>query len=400
VVNSGMSERPGRGNQRHAVRRKTPVALLFVVCAGLASCGTSVPSSSVTSQHGGSAAVDIVVTPAKCSSEPSSAPPGVVNFTVTNKNASSVTEVELRQADGYLLAEQPNLAPGALGGISASLTDGTYQIYCPGAEQTTSSFMVTGASTGPTWKKNPRLVLAVHNFSLWISTQMGLLVSDTRAFASAVEAGNLSQAEALYVPAREDFESVEAATESYGTLYPDIDGQIENFGNPSEFEGFHEIEEAMWVGGSLSGQSKYAMQLVDDVEQLQSAASKAEYQPAQIGDFASAQLTEASNYLVTGSEERYSNLELADLKGTLGSTEEAITLLEPALSALAPAVLDQLNSAMASASAALSQCTQSPGSAGSGYESYTAVGTSQRETLAQSMLDLAAPVARATQLVA
>ena len=71
--------------------------------------------------------------------QPSSAPPGVVNFTVTNKNASSVTEVELRQADGYLLAEQPNLAPGVLGGISASLTDGTYQIYCPGADQTTST---------------------------------------------------------------------------------------------------------------------------------------------------------------------------------------------------------------------------------------------------------------------
>ena len=217
---------------------------------------------------------------------------------------------------------------------------------------------------------------------------------------AAVEAGNLSQAEALYVPAREDFESVEAATETYGNLYPDIDGQIENFGNPSEFEGFHEIEEAMWVGDSLSGQSKYAVQLVADVEQLQTDASKATYQPAQIGDFASAQLTEASNYLVTGSEERYSNLELADLKGTLGSTEEAITLLQPALSALSPAVLDQLNSAVASASAALSQCAQSPGSADSGYESYTAVGTSQRETLAESMLELAAPVARATQLVA
>ena len=75
------------------------------------------------------------------------------------------------------------------------------------------------------------------------------------------------------------------------------------------------------------------MQLVDDVEQLQTLAAKASYQPAQIGDFASAQLVEASNYLVTGSEERYSNLELVDLKGTLGSAQEAITLLEPALSA-------------------------------------------------------------------
>lgn len=324
----------------------------------------------------------------------------MVNFTVTNKNASSVTEVELRQGDGYLVAEQPNLAPGALGGISASLSDGIYQIYCPGADQTMTSFTVTGASTGPTWKKNPKLVLAVQHFSQWMSAEMELLVTNTSAFASAVEAGNLGQAEALYVPAREDFESVEAATESYGTLYPDIDGQIENFGNPSQFEGFHEIEEAMWVGDSLSGQSTYAEQLVSNVKQLQKLASTATYQPAQIGDFASAQLTEASNYLVTGSEERYSNLELVDLKGTLGSAEEAITVLEPALATIDPAVLHQLDSAMATASAALAQCAQSPGSADSGYESYTTVGTSQREMLAQDMLNLAAPVIRATQLVA
>jgi iron uptake system component EfeO len=344
--------------------------------------------------------VDIVITPKRCASQPSSAPPGVVNFTVTNKTASAVTEVELRQADGYLLAEQPNLAPGVLGGISASLNDGTYQIYCPGADQTMSTFTVTGASTGPTWKKNPQLVLAVRHFSSWITTEMALLVRDTSAFAAAVEAGNLGQAESLYVPARVDFESVEAATETYGVLYPDIDGQIENFGNPSLFEGFHEIEEAMWVGDSLSGQSKYAVQLVSNVEQLQRLASKATYQPAQIGDFASSQLTEASNYLVTGSEERYSNLELVDLKGTLGSAEEAVTVLEPALASIAPAILHQLDTAMATASAALAQCAQTPGSADSGYESYTTVGTEQRDMLAQDMLNLAAPVQRATQLVA
>ena len=95
-----------------SVRRTTGVALLVALFAGLASCGSGAPPGGTPSSHGGSAAVDIVVTPAKCTSEPSSAPPGVVNFTVTNKNASSVTEVELRQADGYLMAEQPNLRPG------------------------------------------------------------------------------------------------------------------------------------------------------------------------------------------------------------------------------------------------------------------------------------------------
>jgi iron uptake system component EfeO len=382
------------------VRGGTLVTITIALCAGLASCGSSSASGTGASQHGGSADVDIVITPAKCTTQPSTASAGVVNFNVSNKNAPSVTEVELRQADGYLLAEQPNLAPGVLGGISADLADGTYQIYCPGADQTLSSFTVTGVSSGPSWKKNPQLVSAVQQFSKWMSGQMGLLSSDTAAFASAVQAGNLTQAETLYVPAREDYESVEAASEAYGSLYPDIDGQIEVFGNPSQFEGFHELEESMWVGDSLAGQPTHATQLLNNVDQLQKLESKATYQPAQIGDFASSQLTEASNFLVTGSEERYSNLELVDLKGTLDSAEEAITVLEPALTRLSPSVLAQLNSAMATASAALAQYAQSPGEANSGYVSFTAVGTSQRETLAEAILNLAGSVYRATQLVA
>jgi iron uptake system component EfeO len=344
--------------------------------------------------------VDIVVTPSKCVSDPSTVAPGVVNFTVSNKNAPAVTEVELRQADGYLLAEQPNLAPGVLGGMTADLGNGTYEIYCPGANQTTVTFTVTGASKGPNWKSNPKLVRAVALFSQWMAREYTALATDTAAFATAVEAGNLSQAETLYGPARVDFESVESASEGYGSLYPDIDGQIENFGNPSLFQGFHEIEESMWVGDTLAGQATYAVQLVSNVDLLQKLASTAMFQPAQIGDFAAAQLEEANNYLVTGSEERYSNLELEDLKGNLGSAVEAVTVLSPALSGDDPSLLRRLDATMKTATSALAHCAQSPGSADTGYESYTEVPLSEREVLAQDMLNMASPMSEATQLVA
>ncbi len=381
------------------VQRSAVVVALVVFAVALSSC-TDGHSGAVSFSSGKSSDVDIVVTPARCISEPSTVSPGVVNFTVSNKNATAVTEVELRHSDGYLLAEEPNLAPGTLGGISADLSAGFYEIYCPGADQTTATFTVSGASKGPAWKKNPQLVEAVQRFTQWMSRQFQLLVTDTGAFAAAVEAGSLADAQDLYVPAREDYESIEAASEAYGSLYPDIDGQIESFGSSSGFEGFHEIEESMWVADTLSGQSSYAMTLVKDVDRLQVMASTATYQPAQIGDFASAQLAEASNYLVTGSEERYSNLELVDLKGTLANAQEAISLLTPALRSLSPAVLQQLQAAMTVMSSALAQCEQSPGSADSGYESLSDVGIAQRETLAQDVLNLAAPVARATQLVA
>jgi iron uptake system component EfeO len=344
--------------------------------------------------------VDIVVTSDRCTSSPSSAPPGVINFTVTSKNASSVREVELRQADGYLLAEQPNLAAGLLGGITADLSSGSYEIYCPGANQTTSTFTVSGAVSAETWRRNPRLVAAMSQYGDWVRGQLSLLSRDTSAFASAIEAGNLAQAEALYAPAREDFESIEPVSEAYGALYPDIDGQIENFGNPSQFQGFHEIEESLWVGDSVAGQSKYATELVSKVEQLQAAADKATYQPVQVGDFATAQLEEASNFVATGSEERYSDLDLVDLKGTLEAASEMVSILTPAVSATSPTVLSHLTSALASAQAALAALAESPGAYGTGYASFAGVTPAQREQLAEDVLAVVIPLSQATQLVA
>jgi iron uptake system EfeUOB component EfeO/EfeM len=124
------------------------------------------------------------------------------------------------------------------------------------------------------------------------------------------------------------------------------------------------------------------------------------FQPSQIGDFAAAQLEEANNYLVTGSEERYSNLELEDLKGNLGSAVEAVTVLSPALSSDDPSLLRRLDATMKTATSALARLAQSPGSADTGYESYTEVPLSEREVLAQDMLNMASPMSEATQLVA
>jgi iron uptake system component EfeO len=400
---TAMSEWRGRfspGAIDRRVRRGAVVVSGMAVAVCLASCGSSSSPSSGPVRHHGSSAVDIVVTGARCTTSPSSAPPGVVNFTVTSKNASSVKEVELRQADGYLLAEQPNLAAGLLGGITANLSDGSYQIYCPGAGQTTSTFTVSGAASAQTWKRNPRLVAAVSQYRDWVRQRLHLLAGDTAAFAAAVDAGNLTQAEALYAPAREDFESIEPESEAYGSLYPDIDGQIENFGNPSQFRGFHEIEESLWVGDSLAGQSKDASELVAAVQQLQAVASKATYQPVQVADYLVGQLEEASNFVATGSEERYSNVDLVDLKGTLESASEGASVLAPALSAMSPKVLSDLTAAMVTAQTALAALAQTPGAYGTGYVSYSEVNPAQRQQLAEDLLEVVVPLTKATQLVA
>ncbi len=369
----------------------------MTVC--LASCGSSSSVGSGPARHHGSSAVDIVVTRAGCATSPSTAPPGVVNFTVTSKNSSSVQEVELRQSDGHRLAEQPNLAPGLLGGITADLGDGTYQIYCPGATETTSTFTVSSTAPAQTWRNNARLEVATFRYRSWVRHQLTQLTRDTATFASAVEAGDLTRAEALYAPAREDFESIDPVSEAFDTLDLDIDGEIENFGSRAQFQGFHEIEESLWVDHSLAGQSKYATELVAAVRRLQAAASGTTYQPAQIGDYVISQLEEAGNFVATGSEERYSHLDLIDLKGALEGASEAVSVVTPVLTATSPALLAQLTSALASARAALAALAQNPGSSGSGYVSLTSVTEAQRQHLADVVLAVAAPLAQATRLV-
>lgn len=370
-------------------------ALLACLVAGttLAGCGGSKSTGS------SARTVDIVVTSAKCTPEPSTVAPGVVAFTVTDKGSSSVTEVELHQPDGYLLAEQSNLSGAVRGGFSATLSDGTYRIYCPGASQTTANLTVSGISTGSSWKQDPQLVQALASFTQWVSAQMPTLVTATSAFANAVKAGDLTQAEELYVPAREDFEAIEPESETFANLYLDIDGQIESFGNPTQFQGFHELEEAMWVGDSLAGQAGDAQELLGDVEQLKTLLVPVTYQPAQIVDFAYSQLTEATSFVLSGAEERYSNLELVDLKGAYDGASEAETLLAPALAQLSPSALHGLQTALSGFANGLAQCAQSPGEADSGYESYAQVGTSQRQSLYDDIANVITAFGRAASFL-
>ena len=84
--------------------------------------GVSQVQITLTSDDGGSCVLDS-----------DSAKAGPVTFSVTNKTAAGLTELELLSND-RILGEKENLAPG-LPPVSFTLTldGGTYQIYCPGA---------------------------------------------------------------------------------------------------------------------------------------------------------------------------------------------------------------------------------------------------------------------------
>jgi iron uptake system component EfeO len=177
--------------------------IVAAVAAGLAlaAAGCSSPHGSAASAPGSSkttTAVAITLTPQGCAPKPARVPAGEVDFTVSNSDAGTVSEAELRTSDlAKILGEQENLTPGLSGGFSLDLQPGSYKINCPGASQQHWDLTVTGKPAGPSWPSNPQLAAAVKSYSGYIDQNTADLVRHTQVFCRAIDAGNMSQAEVL-----------------------------------------------------------------------------------------------------------------------------------------------------------------------------------------------------------
>jgi iron uptake system component EfeO len=366
------------------------VPLLLAATGLLAAACVSQPAASgssggSTGASGGAAPgngdVAITLTSNGCEPSPKTAAAGVVNFKVSNSNADAVSEAELLSG-GRMLGEQENLSPGLSGGFSLRLENGSYQIYCPGASTEKFDFKVTGTST-KSWKDNPALVKATNDYGTWIVGQVGQLVTGTQAFVTAVDAGNMAQAQKLYGPARAFYEKVEPVAEIWGDLDLNIDGRIDDFDKPADFKGFHKIEQLMFANHTLAGAPAYANQLLTNVKQLNTLVQNATYQPAEIADGATSLIDETQSSKVTGEEERYSHTDLIDFQANLDGSMEAFNVLLPALQKIDPDLATTVQDRYTAVVTALAPYKQTPGYLNTGFVNYATVTAAQRKVLSQ-----------------
>jgi iron uptake system component EfeO len=372
-----------RTNRRGVVAIPLLIAatgLLASACVSQSStaAGGSNPSSAAGAGNGD---VTIKLTSSGCEPSPKSVSAGVVNFTVSNSGADSVSEAELLSG-GRMLGEQENLSPGLSGGFSLRLDNGSYQIYCPGASQEKFDFAVTGTSTA-SWKDNPALVTATTDYATWIKGQVALLVSSTQSFVDAIDAGDMTKTELLYGPARVYYEKVEPVAEIWGSLDLDIDGRIDDFDKPADFQGFHKIEQLVFQQKTLTGASSYADNLLKNVKQLQTLVGQATYQPAEIADGATSLVDEIQKSKVTGEEDRYSHIDLVDFQANLDGSIEAFNVLAPALRKTDPDLVSTVRDRYQDVVKALAPYKQNPGYLNTGYVNYATVGSAARKTLSQ-----------------
>jgi len=180
-------------------------------------------------------------------------------------------------------------------------------------------------------KASKELDLAVKNYKEYVQEQTGELVNSTKAFAQAVEAGDIEKAKQLYSKPRVYYERVEPIAESFGDLDPRIDARINDVDKNTEWTGFHEIERALWEKNNLDDQKKYAEQLVADVEALQEKVNTLQLTPKPMVAGSMDLLEEAATSKITGEEERYSHTDLIDLTGNVDGAEAVYQAIIPAL---------------------------------------------------------------------
>lgn len=177
---------------------------------------------------------------------------------------------------------------------------------------------------------SPDLQTAIEQYRTYVIEQCDLFVKETEKFTTAVKAGNLDEAKALYAPTRMYYERIEPIAEALGDLDPNIDAR-ENDVDPSEWRGFHHIEKSLWEAGTTKGEEEVADQLLADAQLLRAKVETVDINASMLVTGAVELLNEVSSSKVTGEEERYSHTDLYDFVANVEGASKIYELLKPEL---------------------------------------------------------------------
>lgn len=230
---------------------------------------------------------------------------------------------------------------------------------------------------------------AVAGYRTYVDEQIATMLRETEAFAAAVRAGDVEQAQALYPVSRRPWERIEPIA----GIIPDFDAAVDvredDFDSPEDpgFTGWHRVEYHLWVDGDLAAAAPYADRLVADLGDLDAASDGLEIEP-QVLTVGAQELIEevaAPSGKLSGEEDRYSGTDLYDFKANVEGSEALVALLDPALQQADPALAATLADQFATLDDQLAEL----GSFRSGFVDYDEVTPEQREAFAATLGGLA-----------
>jgi iron uptake system component EfeO len=401
-----------RENQRSAGRHRPVYAVagagaaalclssVLAACGGSSGGGGSAGASAGAS--GNPRAIGVTVTAAGgCGLSTATAPAGALTFNITNKDATAVSEIELLGGE-RIVGEKENLPPGFSGTFAVNVDGGKYTLYCPGAKQEKIDFTVTGtaaAGTGDT-SVDGLLATGVKQYSDYVTTQVGYLVTSSEALATALKGTDLAAAQQAYMKARPYYEKIEPVAESFTADGTDLDAAIDARVDDvplDQLTGFHKIENGLFEAKSLDGLSTIGDGLVTNVKKLQTLTTGLTYKPFELANGSQELLDEVSSSKITGEEERYSHIDLLDFQGNDEGAEQAFADLQPALTKIDATLTGKVSTAFTALNTLVDKYRT--GDNPSGFVLYTSLTDSDKRDLAAAVKAVQEPLSQVASKV-
>ena len=318
-----------------ATRTAAAVVGATALAAAAAGCGSSSSggTSSGTATSSESQTLKVALTDDGCSPAELAARSGPTTFEISSGSSGKVTELELKNQDGIILAERENVVSGIKSSFSLNLRPGRCVLSCPnGDEEDNGVLVVSGKASSGASRADARLLAAATNgYRAYIEQQSSRLLARTKQFNAALASGNLGRAKELFGPTRYFYETIEPVAESFGNLDLQIDARVNDVASRARWTGFHRIEQYLWARGTTQGTKPYGDKLVADVTTLDKRVKTLTFQPAQLANGAVELLNEVANSKITGEEDRYSHTDLSDFAANVEGAHKAFVLLRPAL---------------------------------------------------------------------
>ncbi|MCI8212491.1 multidrug DMT transporter permease [Pseudomonas sp. S25] len=316
-------------------------------------------------------------------------PAGKNAFRIVNRSERAV---EWEILDGVLVIEErENIAPGLSQVINANLQPGDYAITCGLLSNPRGTLHVTPtAESEANAKARPSLVAFIgplSEYRVYLSMQGSALIKAVNTLQEAIAAGDLSAAQAGYLPARAAYQRIAPAAQRLAELDNAINARADYYEKreqDSGFSGFHRIEYGLFDKHSVDGLLPVAQRLQADVTTLKQQLLAQSMAPEQLASVIARNMRSLAEIRSNGEEERYSHSDLNGFVANLEGTRKVIDLLRPMLAKSAKPLLEQIDAAAAALDTELNSL-----STDSGMRPYDQVDAVQRKLIADKAKALA-----------
>ncbi|MES4612700.1 MAG: iron uptake system protein EfeO [Ewingella sp.] len=335
--------------------------------------------------------VKITVNDKQCDPMSLTVPAGKTQFVVHN---ASQKGLEWEILKGVMVVEErENIAPGFTQKMTANLEPGEYDMTCGLLSNPKGKLTVTSEGANTATKPDAMaLVGPIAEYKVYVTQQVGELVSHTKAFTDAIKKGDLKQAQSLYASTRIYYERIEPIAELFSDLDSSIDAREDDFEKKAEdpkFTGFHRLEKILFADKTTKGTEPYADKLYTDVQDLQKRITDLTFPPNKVVGGAADLIEEVASSKISGEEDRYSRSDLWDFRANLDGSQKIVNLLRPLLEKADKPLLDKIDANFKTVDALLDKYKTKDG-----YESYEKLTDADRIAMKGPITTLAEDLAK------